>query len=163
MPTLTWCYNTITDEDRWARPGPGMRPHEGAHAAVGLVLVLDGTPVAMGMSRAALVLAKHSGAGDVLFAAWRRGDQNLQARTGRWWLDWYEASAGDRGFAGGATYGHDRSYGDYGASCHVPLPRPKDVGDGWALDAWALAATIAHIRGARVVLLRDGREVTDGR
>ena len=153
-----WFYTHAEAMGWWLANRDTMeQPHNRA-----LVLALDGEPVEFGVGRAALVFAKHEGAGNALFAAWRRGDQNERTRTGRWWLEWFEASPGDRGFAGGATYRRNWSYGDFGADRHVPLKRPDGIGDGWLLDAWALAATIANLLDARVVLLdSEGREVSD--
>lgn len=149
VPSRVLAKSEITNEQAWVETVGQFWDPIGARA---LLLSLAGVPDPIGMGRAALTLATHDGAGCVVFAAWRHGDQNIAAGTGRWWLEWYEVSAGDKGFAGGATFGSNRSYGDYGADRLVDLKRPNDIGDGFTLDAWALATILTARIGGSVVL-----------
>lgn len=119
-----------------------------------LVLADSEGPEPIGFGRAALVFATVEGSGPIVSANLRRGDQNIAEGTGRWWLEWFEQSKGDTGFAGGAVYGRNRSYGDFGGDRHVALPRPAGIGDGSVLDARALATLlVSRYPGAEVVVL----------
>ena len=145
VPTLTWCYNTITDADRWARPGPGMRPHEGVHAAIGLVLVLDGAPVAMSCHRVLDLVAvgepgiDRHGLPKPLVASVYGGFGLTFGREGR--TTWNARDV-------------------FGTTVTLTTPTPIPATDDGPPFVLALAAIYADTHpGARVVLLRNGREV----
>jgi len=162
VPKLTWCYSEYTDRDFWARPGPGARPHEGAQAAVGLLLVSNGAPVAMGCDRAATRLAVFDGTSvGVTAPEWGEGYA---------WEGW--------GFHVGAWHGRGTTMyhavplrKGWGPHNRREVPELARLGPPVFMapeasrrlrKVHALAIACAARLGGRVVALSaDGREVTE--